>query len=444
MSSEISAAAIDPRTESNLDPEYRANGRKALRAAIAGFFVDMYDVYLPVIALAPAIAYFVPADATKTEAATLTALIFAVSLVGRPIGSIVFGVLGDRVGRRITTVWVAAGFTVCTGLIACLPGYASIGWWGAGLLIFLRLIDGVFLGGEYTAANPLAMEYAPRERRGLYGSLLNIGYPAALGFMTVLTMLILKFMPSGDADAAYSVWGWRIPFVVGFVISGMVFLHYLRSVPESELWAKSAVVGNPLAALFSGRNLRNFGIAFVTSTGAWFILDGTIGVFAGHFKKLGTDPAVVNTTVLVSALVGVAIFPLIGMLGQHFGRRPVIMAIALFNLVVGPIAFKIAIDRFTSTTAVVIGASIAIVGGLTVFAMISAYIMEMFPTEVRSSGYGIGYSLPSVIPAFYPYYMLWLGNTMSYDYTPLVILAVGAVFLFVGAYISKDLRHVDL
>lgn len=444
MSAETSAVGVDPRTESNLDPEYRANGRRTLRAAIAGFFVDMYDVYLPVIALAPAIAYFIPADGTKTEAATLTALIFAVSLVGRPIGSIIFGVLGDRIGRRITTVWVAGAFTLCTGLIACLPGYASIGWWAAGALIFLRLIDGVFLGGEYTAANPLAMEYAPRERRGLYGALLNIGYPAALGFMTVLTMLILKFIPAGNANVAYSVWGWRIPFVVGFIISGMIFLHYLRSIPESELWAKSAVVGNPLAALFSGNNLRNFGIAFVTSTGAWFILDGTIGVFGSHFKKLGTDQAVVNTTVLVSALVGIAIFPLIGLLGQHFGRRPVIMAIALLNLIVGPIAFTIAIDRHTSTPAVIIGAAIAIVAGLTVFAVITAYIMEMFPTEVRSSGYGIGYSLPSVIPAFYPYYMLGLGNTMNYDYTPIVILVVGAVFLFAGAYISKDLRNVDL
>ena len=69
-----------------------------------------------------------------------------------------------------------------------------------------------------------------------------------------------------------------------------MFWHYLRSVPESELWAKSSNVGNPLKALFSGKNLRHFGVAFVTSTGAWLILDGTIGVFGGHFKKLGTDP----------------------------------------------------------------------------------------------------------------------------------------------------------
>ncbi|MGV9801493.1 MFS transporter [Mycobacterium sp. NPDC003449] len=447
MSSETSVRGVDaadPESQRTDDPEYRANGRKALRAAIAGFFVDMYDVYLPVITLAPAIAYFMPASATRTEAATLTALIFAVSLIGRPVGSIIFGFLGDRMGRRKTTVWVAGGFTLCTGLIALLPGYAVAGWWAAGALIFLRLIDGVFLGGEYTAANPLAMEYAPRHRRGLYGALLNIGYPAALGFITLLTMLILWVLPAGEANSAYSVWGWRIPFAIGFVISAMVFVHYLRSVPESEVWARASNVGNPLRTLLSGANLRNFAVAFITSTGAWLILDGTIGVFSGHFKLLGATTETVNATVLVSAVIAIALFPLIGAAGQHYGRRRVFLALALFNLVPGPIAFALAIGNHTSAAAVITGAAVAIVGGILVFAMITAYIMEMFPTEVRSSGYGIAYSLPSVLPAFYPYYMLWLGTTMSYDFTPLVILVAGGALLFVGSFISKDLRHVHL
>lgn len=426
------------------DPEYRAKGRKTLRAAIAGFFVDMFDVYLPVVALAPAIAYFTATGATATELSTLIAAIFAVSLIGRPIGSIIFGILGDRIGRRKTTIISAAGFTVCTGLIACLPGYDNIGWLAPALLVGLRLLDGVFLGGEYTAANPLAMEYAPRHLRGLYGSLLNIGYPAALGAMTILTMVTLHFFPAGNATSAYSVWGWRIPFIVGFVLSAMVFLHYLRSVPESELWSKSAAPANPIRTLLSGRNLKFFLTAFVTSTGAWFTMNGTIGVFAGHFKKLGTDGSVVNATVLIAAAIGLALFPLIGMAGQRFGRRPVILVIGLFNLTAGPSALWWAISNPQDTAATIVGAATAIIGGLAVFAMITAYIMEMFPTEVRSSGYGIAYSLPSILPAFYPYYMLGLGSVMDYNFTPIVILVTGALLLCVGSLISKDLRHVDM
>ncbi|WP_338156968.1 hypothetical protein [Mycolicibacterium smegmatis] len=120
------------------------------------------------------------------------------------------------------------------------------------------------------------------------------------------------------------------------------------------------------------------------------------------------------------------------------------MTIALFNLVPGPIAFAVAINNSSSAPLVIAGAATAVVGGLIVFAMITAYIMEMFPTEVRSSGYGIAYSLPSVLPAFYPYYMLWLAKTMNYDFTPLVILVAGGALLFAGAYVSKDLRHVHL
>ncbi|NIK61518.1 MFS transporter [Kribbella shirazensis] len=439
MSEVIGSASAPP-----VDAEHRRKGRRALRAAMFGFFVDMYDVYLPVIALAPAISYFSASGSSSVEMATLTAGIFAASLIGRPLGSIIFGSMGDRLGRRRTTIVVAAGFTVCTGLIALLPSYASIGVLSPVLLVLLRLLDGVFLGGEYTAANPLAMEYAPRHLRGLYGSLLNVGYPAALGVITLITIFTLSIAPGGGPASPYAVWGWRIPFAVGFVISGALFVYYLRSVPESELWTKMPKVRSPLRTLFSGRNLRRFGTAFVVGSGAWLTLDGTVGVFAAHFKKLGTDVGVVNSVVLISALLGVCTFPLIGAAGQRFGRREVFLVLGAVNIVVTPLAMGLSVALRHNRAAVTVLAVTAIVGALAVWAMITAYIMEMFPTEVRSSGYGIAYSLPSIIPAFYTYYMLGLGNFMSYDYTPVVIIAVGGVLLLVGAWISKDLRHVDL
>ena len=424
--------------------EHKKKGHRALRAAMFVFFVDMYDVYLPIIAIAPAIAYFSASGSSTVEMATLTAAIFAASLIGRPLGSIIFGSMGDRVGRRRTTIIVSAGFTVCTGLIALLPSYASIGALSPILLVLLRLLDGVFLGGEYTAANPLAMEYAPRERRGLYGSLLNVGYPAALGFITIVTIITLQIFPTGDVGAPYVMWGWRIPFVIGFLLSGSLFVYYLRSVPESELWTKMPKVKSPLRTLFSGRNLRSLGIAFVVGTGAWLTLDGTIGAFSGHFKRLGTDVSVINAVVLISAAFAVCAFPLVGTAGQRYGRREVFLVLGAVNLIVAPAAFALAVSNVGNPDAVVLFAVISIVCALLVWAMITAYIMEMFPTEVRSSGYGIAYSLPSVLPAFYTYYMLGLGHFMSYDYTPVVIIAVGGLCLLVGAWISKDLRHVHL
>ncbi|MBO0872533.1 MAG: MFS transporter [Pseudonocardia sp.] len=418
--------------------------RRALRAAMFGFFVDMYDVYLPVIALAPAIAYFSASGWSAVQTTTLTAAIFAASLVGRPLGSVIFGAMGDRLGRRRTTIAVAAGFTVCTGLIALLPGYATIGAASPVLLVALRLLDGVFLGGEYTAANPLAMEYAPRERRGVYGSLLNVGYPTALAVITAFTIVLLWVLPSTGPSSPYAVWGWRVPFAIGFVLSAAIFIYYLRSVPESELWTKITKPERPLRTLFSGRHLRSLGLAFVVGTGAWLTLDATVGVFAAHFKGLGGNVAVINTAILAAAVVAVPMFPAIGAAGQRYGRRWVFLIIGAFNLVAAPLLLGLAVARPRDAAMLLVCGGLALVISLAVWAMISAYILEMFPTAVRSSGYGIAYSLPSVLPAFYPYYMIGLSVWMPYGYTPVVLLALGGLLLIVGSWLSSDLRHVNL
>ena len=119
--------------------ERRKKGLIALRAATFGFFVDMYDIYLPIIALAPAIAYFTPDSLSSTGKSTLFYSIFAASLLGRPIGALIFGPLGDRIGRRKVTIISAAGFTTCTGLIAMLPGQQA---WGMAPIILLGMVAG--------------------------------------------------------------------------------------------------------------------------------------------------------------------------------------------------------------------------------------------------------------------------------------------------------------
>ena len=197
--------------------------RRAVRAAYFGFFVDMFEVYLPIAVLAPALVYFIPAGLSAATKATIFSVVFAISLMGRPIGSMVFGHFGDRLGRRRITLISVAGFAIATLLIAALPGYQA--WGGASIaaLLILRLADGVFIGGEYTAANPLAMEFSPKEKRGLNAAFIHVGYPAALVCVSLLTAFMLKLAPGGDAGSAYAVWGWRIPFVIGALLAGGSF-----------------------------------------------------------------------------------------------------------------------------------------------------------------------------------------------------------------------------
>src|ERR1700761_9563173 len=123
--------------------------RRAVRAAYFGFFVDMFEVYLPVAVLAPALVYFLPPGLSASTNATIFSVVFAISLMGRPIGSMVFGHFGDRLGRRRITLISVGSFAVATLLVAALPGYAAWGGASIALLLILRLANGVFIGGEY-------------------------------------------------------------------------------------------------------------------------------------------------------------------------------------------------------------------------------------------------------------------------------------------------------
>lgn len=440
--------ALDASTHA--EDDRKRKGRTALRAATVAFFVDMFDVYLPVIALAPAIVYFTPGGMSLTSQATLFYVIFAVSLVGRPLGSLIFGPLGDRIGRRKTTLIATTGFTVCTGLIAILPGYEAWGYVGAGLLIVLRLADGIFLGGEYTAANPLAMEYAPRNRRGVFGATINSGYPLALAAITLMTMGTLQLFPAGDATSAYAVWGWRVPFAVGFVMSLAVTIYYWRSVPESELWVQESANRSPdhkpLRTLFSGANRRALGQVFIVMTGAWLTLNAVAGALPGVLKTtLEVSAQTTNIVILVGALIAAAMFPLVGHLGQLMSRRRLLIILGVTNLIVTPVLYAMAVDTGNSSVGTLI-LFLALVEILTlaIWSVVTAYITESFPTSVRASGYGIGYSLASIVPAFYPFYMLGMGKVIPYEYTQVVLLALGGAILALGAYLGTDRRSVDL
>lgn len=164
--------------------------------------------------------------------ARTAALVFASTLVTRPLGAALFGHVADTVGRKPATLVAVAGFGVVTLLIAALPGAATIGVWSIVALLVLRAVNGVFLGGEYTSAVPLALGWSPRRRRGLVAGLILAGSPAAYATLAALTLVLVQAMPSAGPTSAYAHWGWRIPFVLGGLLTVALFVHYRRSVEE--------------------------------------------------------------------------------------------------------------------------------------------------------------------------------------------------------------------
>src|SRR5215831_11788938 len=165
----METSALDNAARPYVEQSREAKKRNAIRGAFASEFIDMFDIYLPVVVLSPVLAYFRPPDASGGTQAILTSLVFITTLLGRPVGGLLFGIVADRIGRRAASIYSVSGFGIVTLLIALLPGYETVGITSFWLLVLLRFIDGIFLGGGYTGAMPLAIEYSRKSERGLVG-----------------------------------------------------------------------------------------------------------------------------------------------------------------------------------------------------------------------------------------------------------------------------------
>jgi MFS family permease len=425
----------------------REKGQRALLAAFFGFFVDMFDVYLPIVALGPAMSYFQPATLSPTLKSTLFYIVFALSLVGRPVGATLFGHYGDKLGRRKVTIISTGGFALVTLLIGLLPGYESCGIASIVILVLLRFADGIFLGGEYTGANPLAMEHAPTEKRGKWAAFIHTGFPLSLAAMSLLTTGLLRVLPAGSPHSPYVQWGWRIPFFVGALFASGVFLYYVKKVPESNVWANAEKTKSPLKELFRGDNFCCLSQVFLVMSGAWFTLNAVTSILPGVLLTVRHVNSVVvaNALLVANFLMGLSFVPF-GMLGQKIGRRTILALIGLAGFTVGPILYYVLVSSgYRSSWQVMLLVTSINLCATPVWAIVTSYIIERFPTGVRASGYGVGYSAATIIPAFSSFYMLGLkGLGMPYAYTELVIFAVGGVLLLVGALSGPEIKNVDL
>lgn len=424
--------------------------KKAIIGAFFGFAVDFYDIYLPTVALTPAIIFFIPKNLPVTVAATLNFIVFAVTLVGRPIGAFIFGHFGDAIGRRRTTLIAVAGFAVMTFLIALLPGYASWGYVAIALLILLRLVDGIFMGGEYTSANPLAMEACPKRMRGLVGGIIQAAYPIAYVAIALTVTIMLAFVAAGHVDSPYVQWGWRIPFVIGAIL-GIVFLVFYSRVEESEVWeqeAKATRSKPPLVELFSGRNLKVLAQVFLVMSGLWFAVQVTVTATPTILQTVLKQPAKgVTTGLLVGNVVLALSYIVVAVLGQRFGRRLMLIVSGFWTAIVGGIFYYLMVDNagaHGSLLLTMVLYTIALCFTISPWGIVTSYISERFSTGVRSSGYGVGYSLAVIIPSFFSFYLLGLAKLIPYAYTPLVLLGIAGLLQIIGAFIGPETRDVAL
>lgn len=421
--------------------------KKTLFAAWLGFVVDMYDVYLPIIVLAPAVIFFLPANMPIGQSTILTALIFVAALIGRPIGAILFGWVADKFGRRRGTLIAVSGFGVTTLVIAAMPGYQHWGLWAVGILIGLRLLDGMFLGGQYTGATPMALEQAPKGKRGLFGGIIVSGYPLAYCVISLITFGLLRVLPASGLDSAYVQWGWRIPFVIGAIGAFAFAIWFSRNIGESESWEKAEKAESPLKALFQGKNRRSLIQVFILMSGLWLTLEVTSAILPGQVKIAAGFNASQNTAMLVG-LYFILMFAYIGggYFSQKTGRRRYMIVSGILTATVSATGYGLIMGgAFSGNTALLLIVTLVVcLVSLSMWGTVTSYIPERFPTAVRASGFGIGYSLAVIIPSFYAFYEVGLAKLMPLDFTPVVLLVIAGILIAVGAAIGPETKDVDM
>ncbi|MEU4232500.1 MFS transporter [Nonomuraea sp. NPDC026600] len=429
------------------DGKTSRQGRRALFGAWAGLWVDMFDVYLPIIVLAPAAAYFEPAGASDSTRQIITALIFSATLLGRPLGAVIFGHISDRTGRRRASLIALTGFGVVTLAIACLPGHQTVGLAGILALIFLRFIDGIFLGGQYTAATPLALEQSPGSKRGLFGAMIMTGFPLAYCTIALFTFGLLKIVPANGLDSPYVLWGWRIPFIVGGLLALGLVVWMSRNVHESDVWREAPKSSTPpVLELFRKGNLRGFLQVFTLMSGLWLAFNMIGAVLPGELKRSAglSDVRVTMLLVVAYALLAVAYIGA-GLLSQRIGRRPFFIITGLLTATAAPALYTLIVSRTASSYAMITLVTVALViVVVSTFGVVTTYIIERFHVSVRSSGYGLGYTAAVIVPAFYVFYQTALADLMPMKYTPVVLLMVGGILIVCGAALGPETRGADL
>ncbi|MEW1980772.1 MFS transporter [Citricoccus sp. NPDC079358] len=442
----MTAAATAPAAVVHLPSE----GKAALRAGVVGNWIDNIHVFLPLTALAPAMLVL----AGPAAAASTGALIVIAMLLGRPIGGVVFGRIADRLGRTRTTRIAIAGTALCALAIAATPTHEILGAGTIGLILALRFLCGIFVAGEYSAAIPLAMEWSAPRRRGLMSGLILSMAPWAQASIAFSVAGLLALI----GPDAYAAWGWRLLFVLGALLSVGMLVYYSRQVADAPVFHRSRQraaeaepvgqakpAGRPgLRQLLAGRWARAFWQVFVLMTGLWLLTNTTVLLLT---DRLATDspldPTAVPVVMGIASVAQAVVMALAGHLSTRVGRRRVFVLWGVAAGIAGPVVWWLAVHSPTLAAAAACAAVLQVIT-VSAYGPVSAYLSERFPTEIRSTGYGSGYSLSLILPALYPFYLPALEARLGRDGSVMALVVLGGVLLVLGAVLGPKLAPRDL
>ena len=278
------------------------------------------------------------------------------------------------------------------------------------------------------------------------------GYPLAYAAISLITLVLLQFIPAGGLDSPYVQWGWRIPFLISTVLIFSLVLYFVYSVAESQLFEAAKESddsdedsSSPIIELFKGENLRSFLQVFVLMGGFWLTLYVPSAMLPGLLtSELELSGTSLTITLSIAFLVLAGGYMAAGVTSQRIGRRPFLIISSIVMATVGTFLFYLIVATTPQNLfTVILLVTAVVVVVVSVWGLATVYIIERFQIGVRASGFGLGYSLAVIPPAFYAYYQAGLANFMPFKYTPLPLLVVGSALILVGALWGPETKDVD-
>lgn len=427
----------------------RQSVKTVIAASMVGTAIEFYDFY----AYGTAAANYFPKvffGHTGTAALIGSLLTFAVAFFARPVGSLVFGHFGDRMGRKTTLVVSLLTMGVATFLIGCLPTYDMWGWFAVAVLVLCRFVQGIGLGGEWSGAALVATENAPENRRALYGSFPELGAPIGF-FLSNGTYFLLEMF--NDSNAMLT-WGWRVPFLLSavLVIVGLVARVHMEETPVFQRTLREhRVVKAPLREVFrhSWRQvLQATFLVAVTYTLFYTLATWSLAWATKPVGQGGGGLGFTNQEYLLMLMVAICVFALFIVLSclyaDKVGRRKVLLfssvALVVFSLLF-PYLLMGQGQRDTVSVMVFLCVGFALMG--IAFGPIGAFLPELFAANVRYSGSGIGYNLAAIVgAAFVPSVATWLSEHWGVQSVGMY-LGVMALCCLVGVLTCKETKNTD-
>ncbi|GAA2415631.1 MFS transporter [Actinomadura vinacea] len=372
--------------------------RKVALGSFSGALMEWYDFFVFGTAAALVLGKLFFPGGNPTLATISAFATYGVGFLARPLGGIVFGHFGDRVGRKKTLIATLSIVGSCTFAIGLLPTYAQAGVWAPIMLVVLRLFQGFGLGGEYGGAALMTVEHAPPGRRGFWGSIPQAAASAGILLATGIFALVSR-LPD---DQLYS-WGWRIPFLISalLLVIGLFIRSKVAETPEFErLKREQSVAARPLIDVF--REPRTVAMTFGARIGE--AVSSNIGnAFAISYvsTQLAVAKSVPLNGMLVASGLGILATPLFGALTDRYGRRPIYLAGAAF-IVVTAYPFFMMLNSKSEPLIWLALIAMYIFGPTLMFAGQATYFTELFGSNVRYTGLSLAYQGSAVVGGLTP------------------------------------------